>query len=187
MNKVMSWVGIALVASVVMASANEKLSIKIPSLTSGKCAITLLEADGIKPMADADLKLLTLKEGKEAAAAKSDRAGKCIVKLEEGRYILSVDGKNLTLVDASKNGQMAWCRIVVSENPMLVGGQEEGETVAVAGWGTTQVVMTALGAAVVIGGAWYLIDDYQDDDDDDTPATVTILPTPIDRPAPTSP
>ena len=141
--------------------------------------MTLLQADGIRPMAGASLKLQATKDGNEAASAISDRAGKCIVSLEEGRYILSVDGKNLTLVDAHENGQMAWCRIVVSDKPMLVGGQVEGEVVAVSGGlfgaGTTGTIAIVAGTAVVVvGGVAYAIDDYQPDNTTGT-ATVTVV------------
>ncbi len=192
MKRMMMWMGVALVASAVVASATDKLTIKIPSVTSGKCAMTLLEADGIRPLSGASLKLQATKDGTEAASEITDKAGKCIVKLEEGRYILSVDGKNLTLVDASDKGQMAWCRIVVSEKPMLVGGQVEGEVVAVSGglFGTGTVGTIAIIAGttvVVVGGVAYAIDEYNKDDDDDT-ATVTVVDdTPVDDPSPASP
>ena len=191
MKRMMMWMGVALVASAVVAAAADKLTIKIPSVTSGKCAMTLLEADGIRPLAGASLKLQATKDGTEAASEITDKAGKCIVKLEEGRYILSVDGKNLTLVDASEKGQMAWCRIVVSDKPMLVGGQVEGEVVAVSGglFGTGTVGTIAIVAGttvVVVGGVAYAVDEYEDDGDGI--ATVTVVDeTPIVVPPPASP
>ena len=193
MKKMVMWMGVGLIASAVAASATDKLTIKIPSVTSGECSMTLLEADGIRPMAGASLKLQATKDGSDAASEITDKAGKCIVKLEEGRYILSVDGKNLTLVDASEKGQMAWCRIVVSEKPMLVGGQVEGEVVAVSGglFGTGTVGTIAIIAGttvVVVGGVAYAIDEYEDDGDGI--ATVTVVDeTPVVRrgPAPASP
>jgi len=170
--------GVVLVASAMVATAKDELTIKIPSVTSGKCSMTLLQADGIRPMAGASLKLQATKDGSEAASATSDKAGKCIVSLEEGRYILSVDGKNLTLVDAHEKGQMAWCRIVVSDKPMLVGGQVEGEVVAVSGglFGTGTVGTIAIVAGttvVVVGGVAYAVDEYEDDGDGI--ATVTVV------------
>ncbi len=194
MKRMVMWMGVGLIASAVVASATDKLTIKIPSVTSGECSMTLLEADGIRPMAGASLKLQATKDGSEAASEITDKAGKCIVKLEEGRYILSVDGKNLTLVDASEKGQMAWCRIVVSEKPMLVGGQVEGEVVAVSGglFGTGTVGTIAIVAGttvVVVGGVAYAIDEYEDDGDGI--ATVTVVDeTPVVRrgtPPPASP
>ena len=178
MKRVVTWIGVALIASAVVASATDKLTIKIPSVTSGKCSMTLLQADGIRPMAGANLKLQATKDGSEAASAISDNAGKCVVKLEEGRYILSVDGTNLTLVDASPKGEMAWCRIVVSEKPMLVGGQVEGEIVAVSGglFGTGTVGTIAIVAGttvVVVGGVAYAVDEYNDDGDGIATVTVT--------------
>jgi len=201
MKRLMTWMGVAAIASAVAATANEKMTITIPSVTSGKCAITLLEADGIHPMVGASLKLQAVKDGSEAAATTSDKVGKCVVKLEDGRYILSVDGKNLTLVDASKDGQMAWCRIVVSENPMLVGGQVAGEVVAVSGGlfgaGTTAgtIAIVAGTAVVVVGGTAYAIDDYQPSGTTGGGPAVVTVSTPVvpvstgsrSRPVPTSP
>ena len=183
MMKSMTWMSIALIATAIMATAADELKVKIPSVTSGECSITLLEADGIRPMVNADLKLQATKDGSIAASTVSDKSGKCIVKLEDGRYILSVDGKNLTLIDASKKGEMAWCRIVVSAKPMLVGGQVAGETVAVSGglFGTGTVGTIAIVAGVTIvtvAGVDYIVDEFEDDGDGIARVTV-VEPTPI--------
>jgi len=174
----MIMMGAALIASAIVASATENLTIKIPSVTSGKCAMTLLEADGIRPLGGASLKLQATKDGTEAASEITDKAGKCIVRLEEGRYILNVNGKNLTLVDASEKGEMAWCRIVVSDKPMLVGGQVEGEVVAVSGGlfgsGTVGTIAIVAGTTVVVaGGVSYAVEEHEDDGDGI--ATVTVV------------
>ncbi len=178
MKRAIVWMGVALIASAMVATAKDELTIKIPSVTSGKCSMTLLEADGIRPMAGASLRLQATKDGSEAASEIANKAGKCVVKLEEGRYVLSVNGKNLTLVDASPEGDMAWCRIVVSDKPMLVGGQVEGEVVAVSGglFGTGTVGTIAIVAGttvVVVGGVAYAVEEYEDDGDGI--ATVTVV------------
>ena len=188
-----TWMAVAVVASTLVASAGVQQKIKIPSVTSGTCSITLLEADGIKPMAAADVKLIDAKDETKVVASTTDAAGKCIVKLEDGRYVLSVNGANLTLLDASKAGQMAWCRIVVSETPMLVGGQTAGETVVVSGGlfsGATTGSIVFIGglACVTVGGVAYAIDDYQPDGNSGN-ATVTVTDTTpiVNTPSPASP
>ncbi len=196
MTKLATCMIAVILASAVLATAGETLKINIPSVTSGKCSMTLLDKDGIRPLAGAKLSLLTVKDGSEATSVVTDQAGKCIVKLEEGRYILNVNDKNITLVDASEKGQMAWCRIVVSDKPMLVGGQTEGEVVAVSGGlfgaGTTGSIAIIGGVTcVVVGGVAYAIDEYNDDDDDDDElAEVTVTDTtPVKKssPSPSSP
>jgi hypothetical protein len=191
MIKMATGMAIAVVASTLVASAGVQQKLKIPSVTSGKCSITLLEADGIKPMAAADVKLIDAKDEKKVVASTTDAAGKCIVKLQDGRYVLSVNDKNITLLDASKDGAMAWCRIVVSETPMLVGGQVVGEVVAVSGGlfgaGTVGTIAIVAGVTVVtVAGVDYAVDEYEDDGDGN--ATVTVAaPTPVGSPSPASP
>lgn len=124
MKKMMTvLVAVALSASAIAGEA-EKNAVRIPSVKSGGCSITLLDADGIKPLAGAQLSLQSAKDAKAMITAKANDAGLCKVTVGDGRYVLSVNEKPLTLLDASKDGKLAWCRIVVSDKPMLIGGQE---------------------------------------------------------------
>ncbi len=193
MKKMVTWMSVAVIASALTVSATEQQKINIPSLTSGTCSITLLEADGIKPMAAANVKIIDARETTKVVASTTDASGKCIVKLEDGRYVLSVNDKNITLLDASKNGAMAWCRIVVSETPMLVGGQVAGEVVAISGGlfgtGTVGTIAIVAGATIVtVAGVDYAVDEYEDDGDGIATVTVTVPVTaPVIPPSPASP
>lgn len=199
MVKLMAGIMAFAIASTAIAGDVQKNVAKIPSVKAGKCSITLLGADGIKPLAGAKLTLQSADNAKKIISAEANQAGLCVVDMENGRYVLSVDDKVLTLVDVADNGQLAWCRIVVSEKPMLIGGQDDEEEDNKKGFvflGLTgsAAVVAAVGAgavgaaAIVVGGdyadAWDIdgIDDSNDDDDDDTPPP----PPPVDNERPPS-
>jgi hypothetical protein len=179
MVKLMAGLVAIAIASSAIAGETQKNTAKIPSLKSGECTITLLDADGIKPLAGAKLVLQSAKDAKNATTVKANQAGACVMDIADGRYILSVNDKILTLLDASKDGQLAWCRIVVSEQPMLIGGQvaESAGGFTFLGLSGSAGVGAAVGAGlVVVGGvvvAADAIDDDDDDDDDELPPPVS--------------
>ena len=108
-------------ASTAIAGEVQKKSVQIPSVKAGKCSITLLNADGVKPLAGAKLTLQSVEDTKLIISAEAAKSGLCVVDVKNGRYILSVNDKIMTLFDVADDGKLAWCRIVVSEKPMLVG------------------------------------------------------------------
>ena len=187
MRKLVSVVIAAVIASTAMAADMQKSAVKIPSVKAGKCSVTLLDKDGIKPLANAELKLQSVKDSKKVITAQANKAGVCVLKnIESGRYVMSVNGKVLSLFDVAQNGQLAWCRIVVSDQPMLVGGQAEAGAVAEEDDDSDKggfIFMglsgkTAVGAAVAAGilvaggvgwGGYEIYDHNRDDDNDETP------------------
>jgi hypothetical protein len=194
MVKVMTGIVAFAIASSAIAGEVQKKSEQIPSVKAGKCSITLLGADGIKPLAGAKLTLQSVKDTKQIISSEASKSGLCVVNVENGRYILSVNDKIMTLFDVKDDGKLAWCRIVVSEKPMLVGGQAEAAAAGSGGFafmglngGAAVAAATAAGivgvAGVVVGGDyadWWDVDGIDDsgDDDDDSPA-----PTPEEAPA----
>ena len=187
MKKMIAGLVAVALASSVMAADVQKKKANVPSVKAGKCSITLLDADGIKPLANAKLKLQSTKDAKKVVKADANKAGLCVLKnVEEGRYVLSVNDKVLTLFDVSKDGKLAWCRIIVSDKPMLVGGQDAGtgaaagdEAAGGAGFtflgldGGAAVAAAVAGGAVVAGGVGWggyaIYDNNRSDDDDETP------------------
>lgn len=167
----MSKVSIFAIAAVIAAStslSNAAESKRIPTLSLGKCSITILDSNGIKPLAGATLALNQAADGKAAVTAVANKAGKCEISVAEGSYVLCVNEKPVTLINASKEGTMDWARIVVSETPMLIGGQagEAGEAVVVGseapgGFATfvqANALLVAGGAVVFLGGSYYVVD-----------------------------
>ncbi len=109
-----------LMASTALVSAADGK--RIPTLKVGKCEITLLESNGIKPLEGAKLDLNQAVDGKTVVSAVANKSGLCEITVAEGRYILSINEKPITLINAAKDGEMAWARIVLSESPMMIGG-----------------------------------------------------------------
>jgi len=182
MVKLMAGIVALAIASSAIAGETQKNTAKIPSLKSGECKITLLDKDGIKPLAGAKLVLHSAKDAKNATTVEANKAGVCVMDIADGRYILSVNDRILTLIDASEDGQLAWCRIVVSEKPMLIGGQDPATTGGVftfmglsggAAWTAAVAAGLVTAGAVVVGGdyagAWDIhgIDDDDEDDDEE--------------------
>jgi len=197
MVKVMAGIVAFAIASSAVAGEVQKKAEQIPSVKAGKCSITLLGSDGIKPLAGAKLTLQSVKDTKQIISAEAGKSGLCVVDVKNGRYILSVNDKIMTLFDVKDEGKLAWCRIVVSEKPMLIGGQAEAEAAAAGGFsfmglngGAAVAAATAAGVVAVgaVGAGGYAIyDNNRDDDDDDTPApTPEAAPADAPRPPPAS-
>ena len=184
MVKIMAGIVALAIASSAIAGETQKDAVTIPSLKSGECSITLLDSDGIRPLAGAKLVLYSAKDAKNATTAEANKAGVCVMDIADGRYILSVNDRILTLIDASKDGQLAWCRIVVSEKPMLIGGQDPATTggaFTFMGLSGGPAMAAAVSSGLVVAGAvvaagdyadaWDIngIDDSNDDDDENPP------------------
>ncbi len=182
MRRVMAGLVAVAIASTAMAADVQKKSVvKIPSVKSGKCSITLLDKDGIKPLPGAELKLQSVKDSKKVITAKADKAGLCVLKnIADGRYVMIVNGKVMSLFDVSKSGQFAWCRIIVGDKPMLVGGQaEEGAAGATGGFTflglSGGAAYGAAGAVALVGagaagwGGYEIYDNNRSSDNKETP------------------
>ncbi len=190
MRVMMTAVALVAASAMVAGAADTVVQKRIPTIHLEKCAITLLDADGIKPLAGAALALNQAEDGKTVVSAVANKAGLCEITVAEGRYVLTVNERPITLINAAKDGQLAWARIVVSETPMLVGGQE-GATEEQDSKKGVLVYWLAGGAAVVGAGAGgYAIYDNNKSDNNNTPPPPPPPPTPTvtrRRPAPVSP
>jgi hypothetical protein len=143
-TSMMTMTAMMMAATTLVAATSET---RIPTLKVGKCAITLLDSNGIKPLSGATLDLKQAENGKTAVSAVANKSGLCEITVAEGRYVLSINEKPVTLLNATKDGEMAWARIVVSESPMMVGGQE-GATEATVTYTLLGVKYTTWAAAV---------------------------------------
>lgn len=47
------------------------------------------------------------------------------VELQDGRYVLGINGKDLSVVEADKNAELEIIQLILSDKALLVGGQEE--------------------------------------------------------------
>lgn len=164
MRKVMGLMAVlALVASVSVQAADGDS--QLIQFKTGEVSFTLLQSDGVTPLAAAELKMLSPQDGGVLAETVSDQLGRAAVALSEGRYLLNVSGQNLSVLDVAGDATLTSCRVVVPAAAMLVAGQEEE-----AGEGGAPVWLKPVligGAVVFVAGAGYAIYDHNDDDDDD--------------------
>ena len=124
MRKVMGLMAVlALVASVSVQAADGDS--QLIQFKTGEVSFTLLQSDGVTPLAAAELKMLSPENGGVLAEAVSDRLGRAAVALSEGRYLLNVSGQNLSVLDVASDATLTSCRVVIPDAGMLVAGQEE--------------------------------------------------------------
>ena len=148
---------------------------------AGDIAMTVLDSDGVSPLADASIKMLSPEDNSVLSETVSDNLGKAVLALDEGRYLLNISDVTLAVMDVSPDAALTSCRVIMPAASMLVAGQEAKESkkgggtsasgaaaaggaggAAVAG-GSSWVVPAGIvaGAAILIGGAWAIIDHQQ--------------------------
>ena len=135
---------------------------------AGEVSFTLLQADGVTPMKAAELKMLSPEDSRVMAEAVSDHLGQAAVALAEGRYLLNVSGRTLSVMDVAADATLTSCRVVVPEAALMVAGQEgeeDQDEVGAPVW-LTPVIIGGV-AVLVAGGAYAIYDNNKDDDDDD--------------------
>ena len=132
---------------------------------AGDIAMTVLDSDGVSPLADASIKMLSPEDNSVLSETVSDNLGKAVLALEEGRYLLNISDMTLAVMDVSADASITSCRVVVPAASMLVAGQEadsddNGGGASVGGAWIVPAGIVA-GAAILIGGAWAIIDHQQ--------------------------
>lgn len=156
---------------------------------AGDIAMTVLDSDGVSPLADASIKMLSPEDNSVLSETVSDDFGKAVLALEEGRYLLNISDVTLAVMDVSTDAELTSCRVIMPAAAMLVAGQEakdskkgggtsasgaatagSGAAAGAAGAGSAEgaslsswIVPAGIvaGAAILIGGAWAIIDHQQ--------------------------
>jgi hypothetical protein len=147
-NKVFSVVVLLCVAfSLAAVAAPDATVLK---LKAGKCGFHILDVNGVKPLADAQVSLLSFKDGKAVATATSDKLGKCTIDAKAGRYLLNVKSINVSVIDVSADAELAQLRLVMPDKPLQVGAQAVAPVV-VGGAATGGAVAGGLGATAIVG------------------------------------
>lgn len=154
-------------------------------MKAGQCTFSLLDSDGVKPMKGSTLQLSAAEDGHSVVKMKADTAGKCVLDLAAGRYILTVDGKHLAIVDAATTATIAECRVIVPEKGVLVGGAEgdvptgaeseearRGLIAGLLGGGGTRAVVIGGVVVLVAGGTYAIIENNNDSGDSSGPASL---------------
>jgi len=144
-------------ASLTAMAADGHAVERMLKLKTGECEFKLLDSKGVEPLAFSDLTLSSPENGDVVVQATADKRGECVVRLDAGRYILGVNGVNLSIMEVTASSEIAECRIVVPERPMLVGAGEDDDdddtNVVVVVPATSAGAVTAAGAGGGAGGA----------------------------------
>lgn len=184
--KTWKWMTIVLTAAMLAAGGAWAENEQLVRFKTGDVAFTLLEADGVTPMAGAELKLLSPRDAAVQAEALTDRLGKAVLALSEGRYLLNVSGRTLSVLDVSDEAVMSTCRVVIPDAALMVAGQEAADKggVLTAPWLKPVVIG---GVVVLVAAGGYAIYEHNEDDDKkDQPIPPPAPPAPFvpDRPSP---
>ena len=147
---------------------------------TGEVSLTLLDSNGVLPMKNAEVKLLSSEDNKELLSTISDGSGRAMVTMDAGRYLLNVSGRTLAVVEFADDATLTSCRVVVPAQDMMVAGQEG----AVAG--SMLVPLIVGGTAVLVIPVYEHVDDESEEDEEDGGNTVPP-PAPNNQPPRRSP
>ncbi len=123
---------------------------------SGEVSFDLRTSDGVSPLSDATIQMLSSEDSSVLAEAVSDEMGQAVIALDSGRYLLSISGATLAVMDVADDAALSACRIIVPDADMMVAGDEETQGEADAAW-----VLPALGIAggiAILVAAGFIID-----------------------------
>ncbi len=168
-------VGFVLLVGLASLAVSAPMAERVLKMKTGRCEFKLLDSKGVKPLAAAKLTVSDANDGSVAAEAVASKKGTCSVTLDEGRYVLGIDGVNIAVMESSTASEITECRIVVPETPMLVGAGEDDDddtnvVAAVVGTGSAGMTWVLVGGAAVLAGGGAVIaenNDWFDSDDDD--------------------
>jgi hypothetical protein len=149
---------LALVAASAVA-ASAAVEKQLVQFKAGDIDMTVLASDGVTPLADASVKLLSPEDAAVVAETVADRAGRAVLALDEGRYLLNVTDITLAVMDVSKDATVTSARVVVPARSMLVAGQEAAQDDGEGGKGLGAWVIPAgiVGAAAILVPTGFII------------------------------
>lgn len=148
---------------------------------SGEVSFDLRTSDGVSPLADATIQMLSTEDSSVLAEAVSDEMGQAVIALDSGRYLLSVSGSTLAVMDVADDAALSACRIIVPDASMMVAGDEETQDEADASW-----ILPAAGIAAGVGilvATGFIIHNNTQGDSHKGGSTVTTPVAPTTPPA----
>ena len=130
---------------------------------SGEVSFDLRTSDGVSPLADATIQMLSSEDSSVLAEAVSDEMGQAVIALDSGRYLLNISGANLAVMDVMDDATLSACRIIVPDASMMIAGEEEeDDDDNKAGFWIFPSAGAAAGVAILVGGglvgAGFIID-----------------------------
>lgn len=149
---------LALVAASAVA-ASAAVEKQLVQFKAGDIDMTVLASDGVTPLADASVKLLSPEDAAVVAETVADRTGRAVLALDEGRYLLNVTDITLAVMDVSKDATVTSARVVVPAQSMLVAGQEAEQDDGEGGASLSAWVIPAgiVGAAAILVPTGFII------------------------------
>ena len=201
MNK-SRWIGLALAAAALLtcgAWAQEKASPSVQFKT-GDIAFTILKSDGVTPVEEAKIMIRRSARSKALAEAVADKQGNAVITLAKGKYVLNVEGRNISELNVADDAELLVCRVVLDDDKAAAALAAGAGTAAVAagvgtgaavgaaavGAGTfTTIVVGGVAVMAAAGGGYAIYDNNKDDDKDDTPVP-PVPPTPDSRRRPST-
>jgi hypothetical protein len=149
---------------------------------SGEVSFDLRTSDGVSPLADATIQMLSSEDSSVLAEAVSDEMGQAVIALDSGRYLLNISGANLAVMDVVDDATLSACRIIVPDAGMMIAGEEEEEEDddddKAAAW-ILPAAGVAAGIAILVG-AGFIIDNntkgHHHHDGEATPVPPTTPP-----------
>ncbi len=146
----------------------------------GEGVFTILDTRGVSPLPGSQLSIRDMQHGETIVGAVADDAGRAVVELTEGRFIVNVNNINLSVLDVRADADHSECRIVMPSQDMLVGGEADDDEGDVALGARMMTPVIIGGAVVLVGGVAYAIDEHSSSDSDPK-VTVEEQPQPIVR------
>lgn len=119
---------------------------------SGEVSFDLRTSDGVSPLADATIQMLSSEDSSVLAEAVSDEMGQAVIALDSGRYLLNISGSTLAVMDVADDAALSACRIIVPDASMLAAGAEQEQEEADAAWVVPAVGIAAGIACLVVAG-----------------------------------
>ena len=146
---------------------------------TGEVSLTLLDSNGVLPMKNAEVKLLSSEDNKELLSTVSDGSGRAMVTMGAGRYLLNVSGRTLAVVEFADDAALTSCRVVVPAQDMMVAGQE--------GPSSMLVPLIVGSTAVLVIPIYEHVDDESDDEVEESVGNTVPPPKPNNQPPRRSP
>jgi hypothetical protein len=184
-------------------------------MKTGDVKLTILDPDGIRPLANVEVKVQDAREATRLIQTATDKSGSCAMTLEQGTYGLSIDGKAVALIESASDAETSHLRLVTPRKPLRIGGAEgapagvtnvvESVAAGVSNATPAQVVAeeearrrglfywvgnNGLKTALIIGGAvatGVIIENNNDDGSSPTAPPATPPATPPRRSRPSTP
>ena len=124
MSMAVAFLAVLFVAFVASAGDESPSKGQWARFKTGEVSLTLLDSNGVLPLKNAEVKVLSSEDNKELAVTVSDASGRAVVTMAAGRYLLNISGRNLAVVEFADDATLTSCRVVVPAQDMMVGGYD---------------------------------------------------------------